>query len=48
MEKMAKYKKPGKYLPILHEATCDDYFFVKMLVEIKRSKSYLTYYIDFA
>ena len=27
----AIYEKPGKYLPILHEATCDNYFIVKCL-----------------
>ena len=26
-----KYEKQGKYLPILHEATCDNYFIVKCL-----------------
>ena len=25
----AKYEKRGKYLPILHEETCDNYFIVK-------------------
>ena len=25
----AKYEKQGKYLPILHEETCDNYFIVK-------------------
>ena len=27
----AKSEKRGKYLPILHEATCDNYFIVKCL-----------------
>ena len=27
----AKYEKRGKYLSILHEATCDNYFIVKCL-----------------
>ena len=27
----AKYEKRGKYLPILHEAACDNYFIVKCL-----------------
>ena len=27
----AKYEKQGKYLPILHEATCDNYSIVKYL-----------------
>ena len=26
---IAKYEKQGKYLPILHEAMCDNYFVVK-------------------
>ena len=26
---MAKYDKRGKYFPILHEATCDNYFIFK-------------------
>ena len=26
---IAKYEKGGKYLPILHEATCDNYFIFK-------------------
>ena len=29
----AKYEKRGKYWPILHEATCDNYFIVKCLFE---------------
>ena len=33
MEKMEKYKKPGKYLPILHEATGDNYFNVKCFLQ---------------
>ena len=28
---IAKYEKRGKYLPILHKATCDNYFTVKCL-----------------
>ena len=36
-----KYEKPGKYLPILHEATCDNYFIVQYN-KSKYSKSYLT------
>ena len=27
----AKYEKRGNYLPILHEAACDNYFIVKCL-----------------
>ena len=30
---IAKYEKLGKYLPILHEATCNDYFIVKCLLK---------------
>ena len=30
---MAKYEKRGKYLPTLHEATCDNYFIVKCLLK---------------
>ena len=26
---IARYEKLGKYLPTLHEATCDNYFIVK-------------------
>ena len=32
-EIIAKYEKGGKYLPILHEATCDNYFIVKWLLK---------------
>ena len=36
----AKYEKRGKYLPILHEETCNNHFIVKrMLVETKYGKS---------
>ena len=28
---IAKYEKQVKYLPILHEATCDNYFIIKCL-----------------
>ena len=28
-EIIAKYEKRGKYMPILHKATCDNYFSVK-------------------
>ena len=28
---IARYEKRGKYLPILHETTCDNYFIVKCL-----------------
>ena len=30
---IAKYEKRGKYLPILHEATCDNYLIVKCLLK---------------
>ena len=30
-EIIAKYEKRGKYFPILHEATCDNYVFVKYM-----------------
>ena len=30
VEIIAKYQKRGKYLPIMHEATCDNYFIVKL------------------
>ena len=32
-EMTAKYKKRGKYLQILHEATCDNNFIVKCFVK---------------
>ena len=32
-EIIAKYEKQGKYLPILHGATCDNYFIVKCLLK---------------
>ena len=32
-EIIAKYEKRGKYLPILHEAMCDNYFIVKSLLQ---------------
>ena len=30
---IAKYEKRGKYLPILHEVTCYNYFIVKCLLK---------------
>ena len=30
---LGEYEKRGKYLPILHEATCDNYFIVKCLLK---------------
>lgn len=32
-EIMEKYEKPGNYLPILQEATCDNYCIVKCLLK---------------
>ena len=32
-EIIVKYEKRGKYLPILHEATCGNYFIVKCLLK---------------
>ena len=32
-EIIPKYEKIGKYLPILHEENCDDYFVVKCLLK---------------
>ena len=35
MEKItAKYEKRGKYFPILHEATSDNYFIVNYLLKL--------------
>ena len=39
----ATSEKRGKYLRILHETTCDNYFHHEMVVEIKYSKAYLSY-----
>ena len=36
-EIIAKYEKRRKYLTILHEATCDNYFFVKCLFKSNES-----------
>ena len=35
---IAKYEKEGKYLPILHEATCNNYFIVKCLFNLNESR----------
>ena len=35
---IAKYEKEGKYLPILHEGTCDNYFIVKYLLKSNVSR----------
>ena len=32
----AKYEKREKYLPILHESTCDNYFIVKCLFKYQK------------
>ena len=32
-EIIAKYEKQGKYLPILHETKCDNYFIAKCLLK---------------
>ena len=32
-EIIVKYEKQGKYLPILYESTCDNYFIVKYLLK---------------
>ena len=37
-EVTAKYEKRGKYLPILQEATCDNYFIVKCLFKLNVSR----------
>ena len=37
-EIIAKYEKRGKYLPILHEATCDNYFIVKCLLKSNKAR----------
>ena len=48
---MAKYEKRGKYLLILHETTCDNYFIVKWLfisiesrVTYQLHRTYLTWF----
>ena len=33
-----KYEKRGKYLAILHEATCDNYFIAKCLLKSNESR----------
>ena len=37
-EIIAKYEKRGKYLPMLHETTCDDYLIVKCLLKSNSSR----------
>ena len=38
---IVKYEKRGKYLPILHEATWDNYFIVKYLLKSNESREIL-------
>ena len=46
---LAKYEIRGKYLPILHKATCDKFFIVKYLLESNVSTVILlTNYIKLA
>ena len=35
----AIYEKRGRYLPILHEATCDNYFIVKCLLKSNMARA---------
>ena len=43
-EIIAKYEKRGKYLPILHEGTCNKYFIVKCLLNSNAERViFLTY-----
>ena len=35
---IAKYEKQGKYLPILHEVTCNNYFIVNCLFKSNESR----------
>ena len=38
---IAKYEKGGKYMLILHEATCDSYFVVKWLLKSNVARTIL-------
>ena len=38
---IAKYEKRGKYMLILHEATCDNYFVVKWLLKSNVARTIL-------
>ena len=38
---IAEYEKQGKYLPILHEKMCDNYFIVKCLLKSNESREIL-------
>ena len=40
-EIIAKYEKRGKYLPIFHEATCENYFIVKCLLKLNTARAVL-------
>ena len=42
---IAEYEKQGKYLPILHEKICDNYFIVKCLLKSNESKTASTNFI---
>ena len=44
---IAKYKKRGIYLPILHEATCDIYFIVKCLLKSNLARVSLLTYLSY-
>ena len=41
---LAKYEKRGKYLPILQEATCDNYLIIKCLLKSNASRVILLTY----
>ena len=43
MSLFSKNEKQGKYLPILHEATCDNYFIVKGLFYLNKIYQELSY-----
>ena len=46
---IANYKKRGKFLPVLHEAMCDNYFIDKCLLKSNIARVILlTNYIEFA
>ena len=40
---VAKYEKGGKYLPILHESTWDNYFIVKCFLKLNVPRVILLY-----
>ena len=44
ISKIAKCEKRGKYLPILHEATCDNYFIFKRFLKSNVAKVILLNY----